>query len=54
MRINLRARAHTALDLQAMEPGDQHGVDRMASAVVDILTGSAMSALGRRTIVTGI
>ena len=29
-------------------------VDRMASAVVDMLTGSAMSALGRRTIVTGI
>ena len=53
-QLAVRARAHTALDLQAMEPGDQHGVDRMASAVVDILTGGAMSALGRRTIVTGI
>ena len=53
-QLAVRARAHTALDLQATEPCDQHGVDRMASTVVEILTGSAMSALGRRTIVTGI
>ena len=53
-QLAVRARAHTALGLQATEPGDQHGVDRMASAVVDMLTGSALSALGRRTIVMGI
>ena len=53
-QLAVQARAHTAFNLQATEPDDQHGVDRMASAVVDILTGSAMSALGRRTIVTGI
>jgi hypothetical protein len=53
-QLAVRARAHTALGLQATEPGDQHGVDRMASALVDMLTSSAMSALGRRTIVTGI
>ena len=53
-QLAVRARAHTALDLRATEPGDQPGVDRMASAVVDMLTGSAMSALGRRTIVMGV
>ena len=53
-QLAVRARAHAALDLKATEPGDQHGVDRMASAVVDILNGSAISALGRRTVVTGI
>ena len=53
-QLAVRASAHTAPDLKATEPGNQHGVDRMVSAVVDMLTGSAMSALGRRTIVTGI
>ena len=53
-QLSVRARVHTALDLRATEPGDQQGVDRMASAVVDMLTGSAMSALGRHTIVMGI
>ena len=53
-KLAVRGRAHTALALLATEPGDQHGIDRMASADVDMLTGSAMSALGRRTIVTGI
>ena len=53
-QLAVRARAHTALDLKATEPGDQHGVVRVASSVVEIVAGSAMSALGRRTIVTGI
>ena len=53
-QLAVRARAHTALDLRATETGDQQVVDLMTSAVADMLTGSAMSALGRRTIVMGI
>ena len=53
-QLAVRARAHTALDLRATEPGDQQGVDQMASAVVVMLTGSSMPALGRRTIGMGI
>ena len=50
-QLAVRAHAHSALALRVT---DQRGVDRMASAVMDMLTDSATGELGRLTIVTGI
>ena len=52
-QLAVQARARSTLALRVTDLGDQRGVDRMASAVVDI-TDSATAQLGTRTIVTGI
>ena len=45
---------HSALALRVTDQGDQRGVDRMASAVMDMFTDSATAELGGCTIATGI
>ena len=53
-QLAVRARARSTIALRVTDLGDQRGVDRMASAVVDMFTNSVTAELGRRTIVTGI
>ena len=53
-QLAVRACAHSVLAFRVTDQGDQRGVDRMASAVIDMFTDNATAELGRRTIVTGI
>ena len=55
MRISLPCGLVRILHLRSrlQSRSTNRGVDRVASAVVDMLAGSAMAELGRRTIVMG-
>ena len=53
-QLAVRAPARSTIANRVTDLGDQRGVDRMASAVVDMFTDSATAERGRRTIITGI